>query len=69
MSRRQFLAASISASLAAIALAKSARVAHADIPASQRAQTPAAMHSEPHRTLIPAPVDKRDCHHRVTGRS
>lgn len=69
MSRRQFLAASIAASLAAIALAKSARVAHADAPASQCAQTPNDIGSTPHRTLIPAPVDKRDCHHRVTGRS
>lgn len=63
MSRRQFLAASITASLAAIALAK-ARTA----PASSRpdAATTTAECASPHRILTSAPVDKPDCHRRVT---
>ena len=66
MSRRQFLAASITASLAAIALTKAARAGHVPAQrtaASTRDQAPAPSHPG----LTPAPVDKRDCHHRVIG--
>lgn len=65
MSRRQFLAASICASLAAIALAKAASAAPAPSPPRDANRDDAA----PPRILMTAPVDKRDCHRRVMRRS
>lgn len=67
MSRRQFLAASIAASLAAIALAKAASAAPA--PSHPGAEVRDDATNTTHRVLTPPPVDKRDCHRHVMRRS